>query len=317
MPHAFIRLDEILDDNPPCADTGPFTDEDVEGVRKILRDAANELAKHPNRHASRFRFQLFALLDWLMDREFSQDTAARERELRKELRKEDITQRWDTLTSIGDALPSDSGWLRWPFAALRMLPQLIFLVAVTGRVPMLSRRYRWFLRQRYLSPEITGGLLSFAGRLTKGQWVLEDKEQVARLLVSSFLEDIRRAYRWRPWQLWRARRMTYVTLLLDNITRANGGYTTLRLINEVRNEVGRFDPLLVLSASRKVPPDAGAIPGRPHYDAEHALDAYQEWQNSIFADRRKHGVTAWYLPLRIPGVPSEPEREKAEQRIGP
>ncbi|MGH3773812.1 MAG: hypothetical protein ACRDRW_20880 [Pseudonocardiaceae bacterium] len=318
VPHAFIQLNEIRDDNPPGIDTDPLTDEDVEGVRTILSDVTNELTRHANGHAGRFRFRLFSLLNWLMDQEFSQDTVPRERALRKELRKEDISQRWDdTLKSVGDALPSDSGWLRWPFAALRMLPQLIFLVAVTGRVPVLSRRYRWFLRQRYLSPEVTGGFVSFAGRLTKGQWVLEDKEQVARLLISSFLEDIRRAYRWRPWQLWRARRMTYVTLLLDNITRANGGYTMLRLINEVRNDVGRFDPLLVISASHKVPPDAGATPGRPHYDAEHALEGYQRWQNSLFADRRKHGVTAWYLPLRVPGPPSEPERQEAEQRIGP
>jgi hypothetical protein len=198
-----------------------------------------------------------------------------------------------------------------------MLPQFIFLMAITGRVSVLSRRYPWFLRQQYLSPEVTGGFVSFAGRLTQGQWVLEDKEQIAKLLISSFLEDLRRAYRWRPWQLWRVRRMTYTTLLLDNITRANFGYTTLRLINEVRNDIGRFDPLLVISASRKVPPDAGANPGRPHYDAEYALNGYQEWQDSLFADRRKHGVTAWYLPLRIPGAPPESERQRVEQRIGP
>jgi hypothetical protein len=31
-------------------------------------------------------------------------------------------------------------------------------------------------------------------------------------------------------------------LLLDNITRTNGGYTTLRLINDVRNDLGRATP---------------------------------------------------------------------------
>lgn len=318
VPHALIRLTEIEDGNPPGIDTGPLTAEDVEGVRTILREVTNELTRHANGHAGRFRFRLFSLLDWLMDREFSQDTVTRERALRKELRRQDISQRWvDALTSVGAALPGDPGWLRWPFAAARMLPQLIFLMAVTGRVPGLSSRYRWFLRQRYLSPEVTGGFVSFAGRLTRGQWIRENTEQVARLLISSFLEDLRRAYRWRPWQLWRVRRMTYVTLLLDNITRANGGYTTLRLINEVRNDVGRFDPLLVISASRKVPPDAGAIPGRPHYDAVYALEGYQYWQHSLYADRRARKVTAWYLPLHIPpGVPSNPERRQAEQQIG-
>jgi hypothetical protein len=274
VPHALIRLNEKQDKNPSGIDTGPLTADDVEGVRKVLRDVANELAKHANGHAGRFLFRLFSLLDWLMDQKFSQDTVPRERALRKELRRESISQRWDdALTSVGDVLPSDPGWLRWPLAALRMVPQLIFLAVITGRVPVLSGQYRWFLRQQYLSPEITGGFVSFAGRLTKGQWILEDNEQVARLLISSFLEDLRRAYRWRLWQLWRVRRMTYAALLLDNITRANGGYTTLRLINEVRNDVGRFDPLLVISASRKVPPDADVMTGRPRYDAAPTLVA--------------------------------------------
>lgn len=317
VPYALIRLNEIQDNNPPGIDTVPLTAEDVEDVRKILHEVTNELAKHTNGRAGRFRFRLFSLIDWLMGQELNQDTVPRERALRKQLRRQDSSQRWDdALKSVGDIPPSDSGWLRWPFAALRMVPWLIFLAAITGRVPVLSGQYRWFLHQQYLSPEVTDGFVSFAARLTKGQWVLEDKEQVACLLVSSFLEDLRRAYRWRPWQLWRVRRMTYVTLLLDNITRANGGYTTLRLINEVRNDLGRFDPLLVISASRKVPPDAGVIPGRPRYEAAHALDGYRHWQNSLFADRRAHDVTAWYLPLRIPGVPSEPERRQAEQQIG-
>lgn len=317
VPHALIRLTETQGDNPPGIDTSPLTVEDVEGVRRILREVVNELAKRSNGRAGRFRFGLFSLLDWLMDQELGQDTVARERDLRKQLRRQDISQRWDdALKSVGDITSGNSNWLRWLFAALRMVPSLIFLVAISGRVAVPSGQYQWFLRQQYLSPEVTGGFVSFAARLTKDQWVLEDEEQVGRILVSSFLEDLRRTYRWRPWQLWRVRRMTYVTLLLDNITRANGGYTTLRLINEVRNDLGRFDPLLVISASRKVPPDAGVIPGRPRYEAVHALDGYRHWQNSLFADRRAHDVTAWYLPLSIPGVPSESERQLAEQQVG-
>jgi hypothetical protein len=317
VPHALIQLGESRDGDLPGVETCPLTVEDVEVVRKVLHDVANELAKRTNGRAGRFRFRLFSLLDWLMDQELSQDTIPRERALRKQLHKQDISQRWDdALKSVGGATASDSSWLRVLFAALRMVPPLIFLAAITGRIPVLSRQYRWFLHQRYLSPEVTDGFVSFAARLTTGQWILEDKEQVARLLISSFLEDLRRAYRWRPWQLWRVRRMTYVTLLLDNITRTNGGYTTLRLINEVRNDLGRFDPLLVISTSREVPPDTGVIPDRPRYDAAHALDGYRHWQNSLFADRRAHDVTAWYLPLSIPGVPSESEREQIEQEMG-
>jgi hypothetical protein len=317
VPHALIRLNEIQDDDPPGVNIVLLAAEDVEGVQTILHEAANELAKHANGRSGRFHFRLFSLLGWLMDQELSPDTVARERALRKKLRKRDISQRWDdALKSVGDATPSNPSGLRWLLMALRIVPPLLFLVAITGWAPVLSRQYRWFLRQQYLSPEVSGGFVSFAARLTKGQWVLEDKEQVARLLISSFLEDLRRAYRWRPWRLWRVRRMTYVTLLLDNITRTNGGYATLRLINEVRNDLGRFDPLLVISASHKVPLDAGAVPGRPQYEAAYTAEAYQHWQNSLFADRRAHDITAWYLPLSIPGAPSESERHQTEQQIG-
>ena len=84
----------------------------------------------------------------------------------------------------------------------------------------------------------------------------------------------------------------------------------------MRNDVGRFDPLLVISASREAPPKAGVITGRPRYEAAHALEGCRHWQNSLFADRRAHKVTAWYLPLHIPSGSSEPERQQAEQQIG-
>jgi hypothetical protein len=75
-------------------------------------------------------------------------------------------------------------------------------------------------------------------------------EYVARLLVNAFLEDLRRAYLLRPWHLLRRRRMTYPMLLLDNIAVDNGGYLLLRLVNDVRNQVGVFDPLLVVAHQR-------------------------------------------------------------------
>jgi len=59
----------------------------------------------------------------------------------------------------------------------------------------------------------------------------------------------------------------------------------------------------------QVPPDAGRDSRRPKHDAEHAGAAYQSWQDSLLADRRKHRDNAWYLPLRIPSPPSTTTRD--------
>jgi ABC-type branched-subunit amino acid transport system substrate-binding protein len=138
------------------------------------------------------------------------------------------------------------------------------------------------------------------------------------LLVNAFLEDLRREYRLRPWQIWRKRRMTYLVLLLDDITADNGGFEILRLLNEVRNQVGLFDPLLVISAGAAVPPpDAGQNePGRPRHQAINAGLAYRTWQNELRNARRARGVTAWYLPIAIPDSGSDGELEQAEAEFG-
>jgi ABC-type branched-subunit amino acid transport system substrate-binding protein len=167
------------------------------------------------------------------------------------------------------------------------------------------------MHQPHLAPEMTNTFARFAGRLIDGEWQKEAPEQVARLLVNAFLEDLRRAYRLRPWHLFRKRRMTYPVLLLDNITVHNGGYDLLILINLVRNQVGVFDPLLVVSASRTVPPDAGTIPDRPRYAAKDAFLAFNAWQNQLLDDRRARRDTTWYLPLQIPDIPAPEQRADA------
>jgi hypothetical protein len=296
---------------------GALTHKDVETVRKILRELKNQLARSVNAKAGKFRFWLFGLADWLMDQNLGDNAQEYERMLLRLLRRRDGT------AALGDAmdtatrdLASWGGWLRL-LTLLRWVPLAVFRGRVTGQVPLLSGPYRWFLRQPHLTPEETIGFLGFAERLTAQERHKENPEQLARFLTNAFLEDLRRAYRWAPWR-WRRYRTTYVTVLLDNVTGANGGYAVAQLINDVRNRVGRFDPLLVITASRKVPPDAGKLnPARPQYDAPHAFGGYQHWQNSLLADRRARRDIAWYLPLKIPGIPSLADRQGVEQEVGP
>ena len=84
----------------------------------------------------------------------------------------------------------------------------------------------------------------------------------------------------------------------------------------MRNQVGVFDPLLVISASRAVPPDAGRAPGRPKYDAMDSLLVYRAWQNQLLADRRARVDNAGYLPIGIPEMLMDAERRRARQTLG-
>ena len=288
-----------------------LTPKDVGIVRAILSDLKNQLAAK-----GRFRFRLFSLAVWLMEQDLGGDAQDYERVLLRRLRQRDIT------SALGDAahiatkdVASASGWPQLLLALLRWVPLVAFRGRVTGQVPLLSGQYRWFLRQPHLTPEATIGFLGFAVRLTKREWPKEHCEQLARFLTNAFLEDLRRGYWWAPW-LWRRRRATYVAVLLNNVTGVNGGYAVVQLINDVRNQVSQFDPLLVITASRNVPPDAGKNPDRPEYNAAHAFDGYQHWQKSLSADRRARRAIAWYLPLKVPGIPSSAEREDVDQKVG-
>ncbi|MDT8911616.1 hypothetical protein [Amycolatopsis sp. PS_44_ISF1] len=153
------------------------------------------------------------------------------------------------IENVGQELVlQDDAW-RIPLLALRLLTMATFRLAVPGRVPGLSGRYRWFLRQPHLAPEMPGRLARFALRLTDGEWQRESPEFVGRLLVNAFLEDLRRSYRLRPAQFWRRRRMTYPVFLLDHASTVNGGHRLLKPINDVCNQTGMFDPLLVVATS--------------------------------------------------------------------
>ncbi|MEV7099783.1 hypothetical protein AB0M80_43920 [Amycolatopsis sp. NPDC051045] len=218
------------------------------------------------------------------------------------------------MQNVDDKLPDDKLLWKVPLLLLRAVTAVTFRLAVTGRVPVLSGQYRWFTRQPHLAPEMSGSFPRFARRLTDGEWQKKAPEYVSRLLVNAFLEDLRRAYRLRSWQFWRRRRMTYPVLMLDGVTTGNGGYRVLELINAVRNQVGLFDPLLVLSASEAAPPDATPRKGRPKYRAKHSGEAYLAWQNELRDDRRARRDTARYLPIGIDDPESEAVLEESRRQ---
>jgi hypothetical protein len=309
VPHCLVRL---RTDRPALA-RNEFSDVDVHQVREILAHAAERLGSSRNARGGRIRFRRFGLLDWLMSEDLDDvDIPRRAAELRGRLRGRDIVQRFDdTITSAGKQVDL-TGWWRFLAGLIRLLPPLLFAVRVTGRVPFVGEQYRWFLRQPHVTPEVPGGFLGFAERLTAGRdgWRQEDAAQVARLLTNAFLEDLRRAWR-SPWRMGGPRRMAYVALLLDNVTADNGGYALLQLINDVRNEIGRFDPLLLISAGEQVPPD-GRDTGRIYF-ASNAAAGYETWRNALRDARRARTDTAWYLRVSVPDLDGS-DRADARER---
>ena len=303
-------------DHPDVDQPGKATHASVRTVRDLLWRVRNELVRSGRTRESRLRFPLFTLADQLMSKQFPDDDTDPERTLLRELQENGLLTRFrSAIDNVSrELVPQHPTW-RFPLLLLRWLTLVTFRISVTGRVPGLSGRYRWFLRQPHLAPEMSGSFVRFALRLTDGEWQKESPEFVARLLVNAFLEDLRRDYLLRPWQIWRRRRMTYPVLLLDEVSTGNGGYRLLALINDVRNQVGLFDPLLVISASQAPPPDAVPSETRPRYHAGEATSAYRVWQNMLSADRRARRPTAWYLPIGLDAQQAEDEKAEVRKRV--
>lgn len=274
-----------------------YTQADVLRVRELLRQARNGLVKNPKARDRILHFPRFSLVNQLMaESSDPDDPRPDETSTRILLREHSGMRRIErAVRNVDKELPEGAGRLRIPLWLAYLLSVGVYRITVTGRVPLISGRYRWFMRQPHLAPELSGSFVRFAERLVA--WRQEAPEYVARLLVNSFLEDLRREYRLRPWQLLRRRRMTYPMLLLDNIDADNGGHLLLRLINDVRNQLGSFDPLLVIATSATVPLEASA--GDQDGPAVEAHDGYRGWQNTLQQERLARGKSTWYLPIGI------------------
>jgi hypothetical protein len=194
----------------------------------------------------------------------------------------------------------------------RIVPNLLLRAAVSGRrLPLFGRHYRWFMRQQYLAPQQSGNFVGFAERLTEGVWQFENPEQVNKLLVHAFLEDLRRAYTRRPWRVEGWRRTAYPLLLIEDVEHGTDGCLLMQLINDVRNETGRGDPLLAICTSHEGPPPIDADGHRlvelatsePTTDERRLREsdaAYKKWAEALPQSRRARVQTAWNFPVVVP-----------------
>ncbi|WP_157367704.1 hypothetical protein [Alloactinosynnema sp. L-07] len=186
---------------------------------------------------------------------------------------------------------------------------LRFLLWSTGKWGG-GREPRWFMRQPFMVPLHSTSFVGFAERITKPSNEREKPEQLKRLLVHAFLEDLRLAFRPRGLRPRRWRRTAYVTVLLDGVTDANGGWELLQLINDVRNESGEIDPLLVVSTVDRNVSTASGRQAPP----VHAIESeYSRWRSALPARRQRMDGKARFLVVRLP-EPGGPEPTAEDEK---
>ncbi len=260
-------------------------------VPMLLRDLHRQLCLEAFGTA-RLRFRHYRLADWLMHQGFDHDAEDGRATLLRRLRDRQARTAGGEATPTGsDVVSLATQVLLW--LARRVVPGVLFRVAVSGRVPLVGRPYRWFMRQQYLAPRQSVTFLGFAERLTAGWRDGEQPDQVNKLLLHAFLEDLRQAYRRRPWRPSDWRRTAYPVLLIDHVTAGGVGHVLVRLLNDVRNETGRNDPLLVVVAAEHPPPE---LP-EPHSLGD-ADEAYDEWSDALPEMRRLRRAAAWWVVFR-------------------
>lgn len=291
-------------------------------VRPLLHTLCRNLAA-PRFGGERLWFRHYELVEWLMGKNLSELGAGDPpTKITRLLRDRHRQSRGATDRANGtDVVDQGAGsvfeagyrllvWLIW-----RAAPDVLFRAAVSRRIPGVGRRYRWFMRQQYLAPLQSVNFLGFAERLTEGVRQAENSEQVDKLLVHAFLEDLRRAYARRSWRIEGWRRTVYPVVLIDDAAPDTDHYRLLQLINDVRNETGRGDPLLVVCTGDQVPPQVsaeatgGRVVGLADVESEERKirdddpvyddPVYKEWAGALPGSRRARVRTAWYLPISV------------------
>jgi hypothetical protein len=294
VPNAYVDVDSL---------------EGRRDVRSLLIALCRQLGLD-NHGFPPIEFRHLPLVIWLMDQDLGDIVVDQPAELARRLRTRLGTSWYDVVAETGagvgeHALPAGlnavaSGLLRL------LVPPALFRARISGRIPGVGREFRWLMTQRYVVPRLSGSFPGFGVRLTRRHRSGEQAGQVDRLLVHAFLQDLRVAYARRPWRPGDWRRTSYPVALLDNVGAANGGLALLRLVNDVRNETGQYDPLLVVGAGEAAPNEA--VPVGELDLANCAETGHQTWEQVLPEARRRLDPWGWYLPVRVPPPSGGPLR---------
>ncbi|MGH8626138.1 MAG: hypothetical protein ACREYC_13030 [Gammaproteobacteria bacterium] len=202
---------------------------------------------------------------------------------------------------------------RWVRIPILLLPPLgIRLMRIFWRPP------QWVAKNRIASKHSAGSFRGLARKFMEqgsGDYQHDIKpDEIDRLLVDAFTEDLRRGYRRTTLFGAGRRRTTYPVLLIDKIGSAAAGLRLLDLISDSRTEylhkhtVGPgqqprerayFHPLLIIAQGDSSARD-GMLPSnyRLDYRGYSVADikrSYHAWHKALASFER-----TWFIPLRIP-----------------
>lgn len=271
-------------------------------MRKLLDHAALGLRDADSwPRIGKLRFRRYALLSWLLKKNLPPANLSRAPHSdARHLLREYLSSRRPRRTQQEEQLESQG----WELAA-QNLPWYLYVLSLAffpvyyawwiraGRVG------RWFMRQPYLSPGESADFPSFAQRLIATPSRFENAEQVRKLLVHAFLADLTDSYKRRLWRWKWVPKDCYPVLLLRNLRDESTGKMLVRLINDVRNETGVRDPLLVIGAGTAALPE----------EASNEAVTLEQWPEKLQAARRRRSPTAWYVPVRVSDEPSSADDE--------
>ncbi len=317
VPHVYVNLEKVSGQpETPDVELPEATKDDVERVRDILLSLAPRLEE---RSGGRFRLDRFRDVVWLMSQTLPGDEPMHNRhaELRRRLRRR-ARGRLDDAARAVAAQPHAPGWVGWLSWLLGgLLTPLWYRARHSGRVWPISGRYRWFLRQPTLAPG-DGSFIDLAVKLTADEWPRQVPEQVLHIMGNSLLEDLRAAFRGKG--IFKKYRTAHPVVLLNRVPRANGGYNLLRVVNDIRNDTGLLDPMLLVTCSKRVPPHASAPDPRPArragvYNAVDSDATLRAWKNGIEADQQRRSAVAWYLFVLLPDSADGDTRQSINGRL--
>ncbi|WP_395575620.1 hypothetical protein [Streptomyces sp. BK79] len=304
VPHQRIDMDalwaEVIEERGTADGATYLTPEwqQAELCRRTLVKLAKEFSSDRYGEDQRVRFRRFGMVNWLLQTTDSdQEPDGQQGEVVKQrLRDRELARRrLFRLMHNPSTEAALTGQVRW-WAQLFVLVLLPLIWFRLWR--FVGQEYRWLLKQPYMAPADPGTFVGFALRLTQPRWGREDPEQLSKLMVNAFLEDLRVAYRrarWRRLKVGAHRRTAYCTALLQGTGHRNRGRDLAHLIAAVRNDTGAFDPLLLIVSRH----ERAMEPIRVRNVSDNP-QPYNAWRVRLNDAGRDRQPDFWYLPIRIP-----------------
>ncbi|MFE4055766.1 hypothetical protein ACFXP3_05550 [Streptomyces sp. NPDC059096] len=311
IPHEFISMSAIRDEVAQESDPLPAEWQPVEVYRRALVALAQEFSSARNGRDERVRFRRFGLVNWLLESDYParEPDSQQDRELLRRLREREFQRRrlFGVLRSPETEVSMQGNIPWWVLVLGLHLFPLAWFRAWRG----VGTEYRWLVRQPYMAPRDPGTFPGFAMRLTRPRRGRENPDQVGKLMINAFLEDLRVAYRRRFRPRRSARRTAYCAAFLTDVDDTNHGTALIRSLVDVRNETGVFDPLAVLCTGVRLEDEllGHELRGR----GELSEDLYGIWRHHFEAAGRSRSAAVWYLPVVVP-APLAPDAATYRQQ---